>query len=288
MLLCKCGNNGSKYCINKHCKKCCNNTDCEIHFKNLCIVCNKKKNIKCDYGKCYDCCENINCTCISHKKKFRICIECNDEIYGSNCIEIKCVQCCKNKYCKEHNQNWNKCIKCENKRYKCIYKYCYECCDNMNCTKHNVLCNCGINNRDKFCKNCLCKECCTNLKCSIHYLQDENLSIKILNNYKIELLKMNILPIDIINIIVNEFVDARYKCCICYIKITYEKEECFGNPSKCTNCDLWCCHWSKGCSKYELIYGIPEHYCNDCHGSIDFNETDSFVSNDSEDTDYHF
>lgn len=278
---CKCNNIGSKYCINKYCKNCCKNNKCKIHTNNIiCNICNIKNfSKKCSDYRCIDCCNKKNCKDRIHKDKYKKCSICKIKNFDTKCFDTKCFDCCSNILCIKHEDKFNKCIKCKIKKYNCEDKYCLDCCDNNDCKIHYILCKCNEKIINHYCNEKMCKTCCKDLNCFEHYIQDYTLSNKILNNYKIELYKLNKFPFEIINIIIDDYVDAREKCCICFYKFIFDYDIDNGNVISCEVCNKWTCStWcGNDCSKSINYnnYSI-EYYCIEC-----YNELSSDVSDDN-------
>ena len=278
---CNCNNIGSKYCINKYCKRCCKDTNCKAHYNIICDICNIKIfSRKCSDNKCVDCCDKKNCNDKIHKDKYKKCTICKIRNFDNKCIDNKCYDCCNNNLCIKHEDKFNKCIKCNVKKYNCQFNYCLDCCNKNECKIHYILCKCNNNFINHYCTKKLCKICCKDLECSEHYIQDYALSNKILNNYKIELSKLNKFPYEIINIIIDDYVDNREKCCICDYKFTFDDDIDHGNVISCEVCNQWTCSTWCGsyCSK-SINYNnhCIEYYCINCYNELSSVETNSDI-----------
>lgn len=280
LIICKCGSNAKILCIKKSCKTCCSDSKCKIHNLIYCLDCNINKfGTHCSDFKCTGCCNNKYCQNREHRNKFTKCI-CNKNKFAPNCIIKKCLDCCDNELCIVHKQKFNRCIKCNISERKCDYKYCKDCCDNTKCKKHFILCKCSINFISKNCRYYKCKNCCTNRECHIHYVQDLDLTTEILNNYKIELYKSKKLPVEIVNIIVDDYLDARMKCSICNCKINFDNDISNGAIVKCDGCDDWICDsWYNNCSKSKSDGYNIYNYCIECYS---YSESEDETKNNSE------
>jgi hypothetical protein len=268
-IICKCGNNAKNLCIKNSCKNCCSDSECKIHNLINCASCNIKKfGLHCNNFKCIDCCNNKCCQNSEHRNKFTKCL-CGKNKFTTNCIIKKCLDCCDNELCIAHKQKFNRCIKCNISEFNCEYKYCKNCCNNNKCNKHFILCNCSINFTSKNCRYYKCKNCCINRKCHIHYVQDLDLTTELLNNYKINLYKSNKLPTEIINKIIDEYVDARIKCSICSYKINFNNDISNGVIVNCVDCNNWVCDGYNDCSKSTYNDHHIYNYCIECYSYSD-------------------
>ena len=281
---CLCGQIGSIYCIQKRCKNCCRDNNCIKHFVNFnCVECNKQlnksyKNIPCYENKCNECCKSSKCK--KHKNHLR-CIICKNRYFNKKCSNKNCDECCNFEECKTHLNENNKCENCNETIFstKCSKKICKYCiCDTKNCDTHYKLCKCGVNKIEKKNKCKVCKDCCKDYKCYLHYVQDESLSTDILNKYKIQLYLLNKFPIEIINIIIDEYVDARTDCNICKYKFTFDYDIDYGNAVACQGCYQWACNDAE-CSK-SFYFGCIEYYCIKCAENVDDDE--SYFDSDSD------
>ena len=123
-----------------------------------------------------------------------------------------------------------------------------------------------------------------NYDCGFHYLTKYNLTIKIINNYKIILLSLKILPVDIINSIINVYIDNRIICQLCDFKFNNLKY-CIKNKDavKCNICEKYTCY---NCTINDLCFNCCDdddyNYYND--NNYDYNDdNNSDDSNDSDD-----
>lgn len=268
----KCGDNQrKKRCVNKCCKKCCSNPKCQIHNQTLCPKCEQNNmSPSCSKFYCESCCDIKNCSNSVHREKFLKC-ECGKKRFDSKCVDLKCFDCCSNKTCSKHKDKFNKCIGCKIHLFNCELEYCDDCCDNKSCSKHFIKCSCNSSNYINLkCEYKKCKECCVNIKCLTHFIQDYDLSCQILNNYKVELYKMKNIPAEIINIIIDDYVDARYKCTICGYKINFDVDFSNGCIVNCDGCDEWVCdHLYGNCSKSVYDGCKIYNYCIECYDELD-------------------
>lgn len=110
-------------------------------------------------------------------------------------------------------KNSRKCVKCNKKKYH------------------------------KYCKYEECKDCCISKKCKVHYLQPEDIDIVYLEECKEILTGLKFgedcyFPLDIVNKIVDEYVDIRLICGVCKEKLTFEDDDilhcgmCYTNVHK--------------------------------------------------------
>lgn len=271
LYLCKCKKKSKKYCTTKSCKNCCKDENCKIHNQIFCIACSQKNySIKCNQFMCSNCCTNKNCSNMEHRNNSNKCI-CKKNKFSTNCIVKKCYDCCDNINCRSHKEKFNKCIDCNINNYKCNFKKCENCCDDATCAKHFPLCKCNKNFIGLKCKYRKCSECCKNLKCHLHYLQDIDLDTKILNNYKIELYKYKLLPTEIVNKIIDEFLDSRFTCSICTYKINFQNDFFSGKIVQCDICNIWICSdWvNNNCCKILNDVFRSYYYCSKCYDSCD-------------------
>jgi hypothetical protein len=119
---CKCNQIGSKYCVSKLCKNCCDDLSCENHKKNKNKskikvytqekTTNKKNNKKCNVCKVGDLLRPI--IDVEHCNNE----ECETHYYTYNCE--KCNEQCRDKY----------------NGYDCHYELCKKCCSSFDCEYH--------------------------------------------------------------------------------------------------------------------------------------------------------
>jgi hypothetical protein len=80
------------------------------------------------------------------------------------------------------------------------------------------------------------------MNCYDHFIQDDDLTKKILNDYKVSLNLIRGLPECLINKIVDEYVDARIKCVSCDYKFSSLNEDISdGYANVCYGCNKWVC-----------------------------------------------
>jgi hypothetical protein len=139
-----------------------------------------------------------------------LCDKC-DNIASIYCNNLKCKSCCIDKKCNKHYIKINKkCLECNNiGSKKCINKLCLTCCVN----KDN--------------------------KCLKHYEQkiiiNNTYDNKKLNKIKILLYQIKKLPVDIINTIVDKYLDNRISCNNC------NKYKIQNNIFYCNHCNFQIC-----------------------------------------------
>jgi len=169
--------------------------------------------------------------------------------------------------CKIHI-NIDRC-KCKKRTYdkSCINKLCEDCCENTICSEHYGKCAFCDNYRTlkgsdqvgrfgntKSCSTDACSgKCCPDRYCEYHFDVFENITQKDINDFK-KILRSGkpSLPADIINIIVDEYVDNRRECYVCNKKISdfenaYEEYEILA----CDRCHNWCCGENYNCIKFK-------------------------------------
>ena len=219
-------------------KECCTNLDYKKLRDLLNTNENKHKyiiNYNCADHKCKECCNNKNCLNITHRNKWKMC-QCKLKFFDTKCIELKCLDCCANELCKKHIEKYNKCI-----------------------------CNGNLSNN--LCLYKKCKNCCTNLKCNLHFIQDSELSDLILNDYKIELYKLKLLPVELIKII-NEFIDTIPKCIIYKYTYTYGTHLKNGCLIQCKSCNN---KVSKAFCDMNIVC-YPFYLCSKCVSDVIYDE----------------
>jgi hypothetical protein len=90
---------------------------------------------------------------------------------------------------------------------------------------------------------------------------------------KIILGSKHILPSELINVIVDEYLDNRLKCLICKYKFTdLENDLSDGFAKVCFICNEWVC---ENCSTFSLIYGTCETFCDFCENNISDSDSDN-------------
>lgn len=281
---CKCSSQSSKYCIDKKCKNCCENIKCRRHGTHYCKDCEKlldntnKRHIL--SRKCNKC---LN--------KHLMCTVCNNERYDNKCSFKHCKKCCKEELCNIHLNVNNWCKQCKTYQKICKNNNCVNCyCNNNDCTIHYTNCkNCTTFIEKKKCKHC--KECCKNVKCYYHFIQDEDITNKLLNNYKFTLYGIKNLPVCIIDKIVDDFLDVIEECKECHYKFSSFEECCSaGVVFSCENCKEYICD---NCVMEHSRYYTIERYCKDCYESstddddIDVDNDDYEYYDDDDSDEYH-
>jgi len=156
----------------------------------------------------------------------------------------------------------------------CIDKKCYSCCNNNKCEEHFLLCKCKKRKIKKdLCRtNSCCGKCCTDSHCDHHFDTGHEMTNKDLMYCKVILGSKGILPAELINIIVDEYIDNRLKCYICDYKfLDLENEISYGSARVCYICNNWIC---ENCYSTSLIYGTIETFCDFCQYDIESDDTD--------------
>lgn len=297
----KCKNIGCLHCIDGKCKDCCNESTCGRHFKKcVTISCHNqvKKGLQCQV--CSSCCDSKSLNCLVHSQVDPLCVVCKATRYYSRCKFQNCLTCCENEECDIHLNVNNRCNRCKLKFKVCIGNRCQSCiCDDSACETHYIKCS-SCNeisiSKSNQCKNC--KGCCKNLRCIDHFIQDTELTKKILNDYKVALCVATTLPESVIDMIIDDYVDARFRCTDCNSKIdisncTVECNEC--DDILCAKCAIVAesrigeaCSILKAANAYSRIiecYDMGFDVCKECYDDIiasDENEYDSSNSCDIE------
>ena len=209
---------------------------------------------------------NINVFIKEYINKFNLC-RCGN-IGNKYCIKNSCNSCdinCFDENCEIHKYRLRLC-KCGKKYFdnECNDNLCVLCCKNELCSTHFILCNCKIKKVkiNTICKSkSCCSTCCNNSHCYFHFNTTKYLTTKDLNYYKFLLIKK--LPLEIVNYIINEYLDNRIICNICNYKFkNLSKALDNDNIQNCEICDDWICN--KTCSK-EIFSGTKlSIWCNNC------------------------
>lgn len=195
-----------------------------------------------------------------------------------HCINHLCGRCCDGRNCKMHAYN-QRCSGCNRKSIvsSCIDEKCYQCCDNIQCDKHFTNCNCGKRANLQCETFSCCGNCCTSSHCEYHFTCGHELTNRDFNNYKMMLYTKKMLPLELINSIVDDYLDNRIRCCECDYKLTDVGNGC-EDALICDGCDKWVCDdWVSDCSvKVSITYYI-ERYCRSCYENLS-------TSNDSDES----
>lgn len=198
--------------------------------------------------------------------------KCN-KLGSKYCINGYCCNCCDGINCNTHDYKVKQCI-CKNKYFdkKCISQKCIDCCKNKNCNIHYIYCKCKINkvNKNTLCYTYSCSgKCCTDSHCSMHFDTCHELTTKEFNNFKMILASKRILPRELINIIVDEYLDNRIKCKECGYKfLDIESDISNGVATVCEHCNKWVCDSYYGnCSTVNCAYYVHS-VCMTCYNMI--------------------
>ena len=295
----------SKKCINKSCIKCCQKTN------KYCVAINHNRNKEFIIGP--DDKEFIigpddkefiigpnDKSMIKQKeskiKKSKIkysskCI-CNKGKVHKKCDNGVCCVCCTSNYdkCKIHISQ-NRC-KCKKGSYNknCINKLCKNCCDNTNCTLHYDKCSFCEKYKKRSANSCSTKacsgKCCLDRYCEYHFDVFDNITQKDINDFKKILSDAKpSLPTNIINIIIDGYVDNRHECYVCNKKLS-DIENAFEEyeVDRCERCRNWCCGENYNCMIFKKNKNIGWWYsntkiCKKCYTKDD----DTFDSEESDD-----
>jgi len=203
-----------------------------------------------------------------------------------HCINHLCGRCCDGRNCEMHSYN-QRCSGCNCKSIvsKCIDEKCYQCCENKQCDKHYTNCKCG-KRANLQCKTfSCCGKCCTSSHCEFHFKCDHGLTNRDFNDYKMMLYTNKMLPVELINSIVDDYLDNRIRCCECDYKFLDIENDCVnGSAIVCDGCDQWVCdHWVSDCS-VSIACNKIERYCLSCYENLSTsNEDDEDDENDEDD-----
>ena len=116
-------------------------------------------------------------------------------------------------------------------------------------------------------------KCSKNYKCNKHFLQIKDITPKLLNNYKLVLLLQNKIPVELIDIIIYQYVDNRPKCFNCNFKFTLS----IRNYDFCNNCNNYMCKNIECKNKHKKLYNddsSSDDYNSDDYNSDDYNRDD--------------
>lgn len=194
--------------------------------------------------------------------------------YSKYCIDKKCKTCCKNIKCRIHRKHYckdcqslsdnsnkrvKKCKKCQNKKLSCLV--------------------CNVQRCDSKCSFSHCKNCCQNIKCAYHFIQDQDVSTELLNDYKVKLCLIENLPVCIIDKIIDDYLDVMEKCKECHYKFS-SLSHCIsdGVVHSCENCKELVC---ENCVFEDYTHKRIQRYCTDCF----VNDIDHDINHDITDDD---
>lgn len=277
----KCNCKYETKCSHNFCKTCCYNNktyiDCLMHKKYACKCGNFDNIITCDNKCCKECCFTINKHCNLHKTKC-IC----GKTFSPSCINKLCKKCCSGIDCSIHKYKLDLC-KCMYVNFEdnCIDKLCINCCNNNNCSLHYIYCKCNIKVKKNTCcetKSCS-PYCCIDPYCNSHFdigdiTNDDIINYKLLlNSCKIEL------PDEIIDIIVDGFIDNRVKCIICNTKYNIgDKDYDF---LQCHNCNNYMCDNQSDCMEITFNKHTNYYFCMNCYDGTSHNSSDDNCSSNN-------
>jgi len=91
---------------------------------------------------------------------------------------------------------------------------------------------------------------------------------------KVALGSKRVLPSELINMIVNEYLDNRLKCSVCKYKfLDIEDDISYGFARVCFICNQWVC---ENCSSTSLVFATIETFCEFCeYDGSDLDSDDS-------------
>ena len=122
------------------------------------------------------------------------------------------------------------------------------------------------------------------MRCYVHFIQDDSVTTELLHDYKLTLYLISslsstdevvrILPVSIVDKIVDDYLDVRTECYICHYKFS-SFDDClsYGCAISCCECHNWVC---EACSD-RCGGGWDEisYYCLSCYEIIKALNTDS-------------
>ena len=221
----------------------------------------------CVRNYCRHCCDGLNC--VRHPKQKKV-----------KPINVRHP---KQKKVKPIKKPYKKpvCLVCEKNEptHMCINKNCSECCENISCKIHFIECECGdkVSLRKACGKTKSCSgKCCTDSHCNFHFDTDEHLQIKDFNDFKVRLYKCSNLPVRIISIIVDEYLDNRIKCSQCDYKF-----DDLNDAIACHHCDKWVCWYDDNCSRTNNDLTL----CLTCYDQISSDDVFEEVDDDDDEVD---
>lgn len=198
-----------------------------IQYKQIeCEFCGKKIPIYVWCLACNDCC--INKYCVTHT----IC-SCKDNFVDVHCVDFKCLSCCQNTECSVHYRPCH----CVRRKQTMTKKYTPTYCTD-------------------------CKYCCSDFDCHRHFvIQDYSRNTIIECKKEISEICRK-LPTEIIDYIIDDFVDTRITCNICQLRSLHY------NMCICNNCGVKICR--RSCT--HILPSFPfthlQIYCSNCFVSI--------------------
>jgi len=301
MLKCRCSAQSSKYCIEKSCKNCCRSISCKRHAPQQCEDCGVE--YRADAFKSSRKIGMLSKKCVKCKEKEFLCKICKRRRFDRNCSFRSCRDCCEEEKCKSHLNSNNCCVKCKKMRKICKDNMCVSCfCNNHDCEVHYTICgNCPGKIKKHKCS--LCKECCHDFKCGTHFIQDDDVTIRLLNDYKLTLHLSKFLPVEIINKIVDDYLDVISECKFCDTKFS-SLNACFesGLAFRCRACAVLICddcfdeslNICKNCMENMEEYSVSgtESYYDDAHSYHSFSDGDNIYDylgiTNNYDSDYEY
>jgi len=206
--------------------------------------------------------------------------KCNN-LGSPTCIHKYCRNCCDGINCWSHSYKTREC-KCKNRFFNtfCVDRKCDMCCKNVKCDEHYKLCKC----KKKVIKKDLCNtnscsgKCCTDSHCTYHFSTGHEMVDKDFMYCKVALGSKRVLPTELINVIVDEYLDNRLKCAVCKYKfLDIEADIDYGFARVCFICNEWVC---ENCSSTSLVYGTIETFCDFCEYEGSESEPDYDSSED--------
>ena len=213
--------------------------------------------------------------------------KCNN-LGSPSCINKYCKNCCNGINCSIHSYKLRGC-ECKKEFFNnlCIDKKCKRCCNNIKCDVHFILCKCknGIIKKDTCNTDSCSGKCCNDSDCTYHFDTGHEMVDKDFTYCKIVLGSKHVLPTNLINIIVDEYLDNRLKCIVCEYKFAdIESDIDYGFARLCFICNKWVC---ENCSSTKIIYATNESFCSFCEycysemeSDSDSSESDSDISED--------
>jgi len=151
--------------------------------------------------------------------------------------------------------------------YECIDKNCRECCKNIICKIHFIECKCGnrVSLQGACGKTRSCSgKCCSDSHCNFHFDTDEHFQTKDFNDFKVRLYKCSNLPVKIISIIIDEYLDNRRKCSECDYKF-----DDMNDAIACHNCDQWvCCYDDNDLTFCSMTNDNDLTFCITCYDQM--------------------
>ena len=133
-----------------------------------------------------------------------------------------------------------------------------------------------------------CKECCRNSKCIHHFIQDRDVSTGLLNSYKVALILKG-LPVEIIDRMVNDFLDVREKCKYCRrIFSSLSESEHTGIALQCNSCRKYLCGNCGVIDRYMSTYDVCSDCCNSAGDFEDYYEGAFDDDDDDYGSDYFY